>query len=65
MAYTSEVLQYYGYINIITIIICELIEDLAEEVPVKWMDRPSATEMERGRASEIDRRKSAKTWKCH
>ena len=33
---------------------------LLEEVPVKWMDRPSATEMERGRASEMDRRKSAK-----
>ena len=31
-----------------------------EEVPVKWMDRPSATEMERGPASEMDRRKSAK-----
>ena len=26
-----------------------------EEVPVKWMDRPSATEMEIGRASEMDR----------
>ena len=65
MAYTSEVLQYCGYITIITITICELIEDLVEEVPVKWMERPSATEMERGRASEIDRRKSAQTWKCH
>ena len=31
-----------------------------EEVPVKWMDRPSATEMERGRASEMDRQT-----KCH
>ena len=31
-----------------------------EEVPLKWMDRPSATEMERGRASEMDRRTSAK-----
>ena len=31
-----------------------------EEVPVKRMDRPSATETERGRASETDRRKSAK-----
>ena len=29
-----------------------------EEVPLKWMDRPSATEMERGRASEMDRWKS-------
>ena len=38
---------------------------LVEEVPVKWMDRPSATETERGCASETDRRKSAKTWKCH
>ena len=26
-----------------------------EEVPVKWMDRPSATEMETGCASEMDR----------
>ena len=26
-----------------------------EEVPVKWMDRPSATEMERGHASEMYR----------
>ena len=33
---------------------------VVEEVPVKWMDRPSATEMERGRASEMDGRKSAK-----
>ena len=31
-----------------------------EEVPVKWMDQPSATEMERGRASELDIQKSAK-----
>ena len=31
-----------------------------EEVPVKRMDRPCATETERGRASETDRRKSAK-----
>ena len=31
-----------------------------EEVPVKWMDRPSATEMERGCASEMDRQT-----KCH
>ena len=31
-----------------------------EEVPVKWMDTPSATEMERGRASEMDRMS-----KCH
>ena len=37
-----------------------------EEVPLKWMDRPSATEMdgpsatemERGCSSEMDRRKS-------
>ena len=28
---------------------------LVEEVPVKWMDRPSTTEMEGGRASEMDR----------
>ena len=27
---------------------------------MKWMDRPSATEMERGRASEMDRQKSIK-----
>ena len=27
---------------------------------MKWMDRPSATEMERGRASEMDRQT-----KCH
>ena len=31
-----------------------------EEVPVKWMDRPSATEKERGCASEMDGKK-----KCH
>ena len=31
-----------------------------EEVPVKRMDRPRATETERGRAFETDRRKSAK-----
>ena len=31
-----------------------------EEVPVKWMDRPSATVMERGCASEMDGRKSSK-----
>ena len=31
-----------------------------EEVPVKRMDRPSAKETERGRASEMDRMKSAK-----
>ena len=31
-----------------------------EEVPVKWMDRPDAIEMERGRASELDRQT-----KCH
>ena len=30
---------------------------MVEEVPVKWMDRPSATEMERGCASEMDRQK--------
>ena len=30
-----------------------------EEVPVKQMDRPSATKTERGRASETDRQKSA------
>ena len=33
---------------------------LIEEVLVEWMDRPSATEMERGCASELDGRKSAK-----
>ena len=31
-----------------------------EEVPVKRMDRPNATETERGSASETDRWKSAK-----
>ena len=31
-----------------------------DEVPVKWMDGPSATETERRRASETDGRKSAK-----
>ena len=37
-----------------------------EEVPLKWMDRPSATDMDRGCASEMDRRKSErKKWKCH
>ena len=36
-----------------------------EEVPVKWMDRPSATEMKRGRAYEMDRQKSAIKIKCH
>ena len=33
---------------------------MVEEMPVKWMDRPSATEMERGCASEMDRQT-----KCH
>ena len=33
---------------------------MLEEVPVKRMDRPSATETERGCASEMDIRKSAK-----
>ena len=33
---------------------------MLEEVPVKWMDRPSATDTERGRASETDRWKSEK-----
>ena len=28
-----------------------------EEVHQKWMDIPSATEMERGRASEMEKRK--------
>ena len=32
---------------------------LLGEVPVKWMDQPSATKMERGRASEMAGRKSA------
>ena len=31
-----------------------------KEVPVKWMDRPCATEMGRRRAAEMDRQKSAK-----
>ena len=33
-------------------------QNVMEEVPLKWMDRPSATEMERGHASEMDRLKS-------
>ena len=33
---------------------------MVEEVPVKWMVRPSATEMEKGHASEMDRQT-----KCH
>ena len=33
---------------------------MLEEVPQKWMDRPSATEMEKGCASEMDRQT-----KCH
>ena len=37
----------------------------AEEVPAKWMARPSATEMERGRAYKMDRQKSAKRIKWH
>ena len=40
-----------------------------EEVPVNWMDRPSATEMERGRASEIEIEISSihfcDTWSVH
>ena len=31
-----------------------------EEMSMKWMDRPSVTESERGGVYEIDRRKSAK-----
>ena len=31
-----------------------------EEVPMKWMDRPSATEMDRGSAYEMDTQT-----KCH
>ena len=38
---------------------------LVEEVSMKWMDRPSVTEMERGGVYEIDRPKSAKKWKFH
>ena len=34
--------------------IVSLLLILLEEVPVKWMDIQSATEMERGRASEMD-----------
>ena len=33
---------------------------LVEEVSMKWMDRPSVTEMERGGVYEMDRRKSTK-----
>ena len=33
---------------------------VVEEVPVKWMNRPSATEMEIGRASKMDSQT-----KCH
>ena len=32
---------------------------------MKWMDRPSVTEIERGGVTEMDRQKSAKTWKCN
>ena len=32
---------------------------------MKWMDRQSVTEMERGGIYETDRQQSAKTWKCH
>ena len=42
---------------------------LIEEVPVKLMDRPSATEMERGRASEMEIEISSihfcDTWSVH
>ena len=31
-----------------------------KEVPVKWIDRPSSTEMEKGHSSEMDRQT-----KCH
>ena len=31
---------------------------MLEEVSMKWMDRPSITEMERGGVCEMDRRKS-------
>ena len=37
-----------------------LLKLAVEESPVKWMDRPSATEREKGRASEMDRKT-----KCH
>ena len=30
---------------------------MVEEVSMKWMDRPSVTEMETGRVYEMDRRK--------
>ena len=32
---------------------------ILEEMPMKWMDRPSATEMDRGSAYEMDIQKSA------
>ena len=35
--------------------LCYKLGLMVEEVPVKWMDRPSDTEMERGHASETDR----------
>ena len=38
-------------------------EEMVEEVSMKWMDRPSVTEIERGGVYEMDRRK--KTLKCH
>ena len=37
----------------------EEVVKVVEEVPVKRMDRPSATETERGRASEMNGQKSA------
>ena len=33
---------------------------LVEEVSMKWMNKPSVTEMEKGGVYEMDRRKSAK-----
>ena len=43
-----------------TIILTIITKKVVEEVPVKWMDRPSATEINRGGASKMERHT-----KCH
>ena len=47
-------------LSIVTILTILPILPILEEVPVKRMDRQSATETERGSASETDCQKSAK-----
>ena len=44
--------------------ICQ-VKHRVKEVPVKLKDRPSAAEMERGRASEMDRHTKCRKKKCH